>query len=126
MLKFSNYYLGRVSIEFFSNLKILINISANKLEFFYLFLFSFFVIGLETYSLSIFYTVSNLTLNENYIYKNYFLDFFNSIIKTILGLHVDFPLNILNTKSGHKYNELEFFQSNQDSNSSNNTKTNNK
>ena len=82
MLKFSNYYLGRVCIEFFSNLKILINISANKLEFFSLFLFSFFVIGLEIYSLSIFYTVSNLTLNENYIYKNYYLDFFNLISKT--------------------------------------------
>ena len=46
------------------------------------------------------------------------------IIKTILGLHVDFPDYILNSKAGHKYNELEFFQSNQDSNSSNNTKTN--
>jgi hypothetical protein len=46
------------------------------------------------------------------------------IIKTILGLHIDFPDNILNTKLGHKYNELEFFQSNQDSNSTNNTKTN--
>ena len=46
------------------------------------------------------------------------------IIKQILGLHIDFPQNILNSKEGHKYNELEFFQSNQDSNSSNNTKTN--
>ena len=46
------------------------------------------------------------------------------IIKTILELHIDFPLNILNSKEGHKYNELEFFQSNQDSNSTNNTKTN--
>jgi hypothetical protein len=46
------------------------------------------------------------------------------IIKTILGLHIDFPDNILSSKSGHKYNELEFFQSNQDSNSTNNTKTN--
>jgi len=47
-----------------------------------------------------------------------------SIIKTILELHVDFPQNILNSKEGHKYNELEFFQSNQDSNSTNDTKTN--
>ena len=46
------------------------------------------------------------------------------IIKQILELHIDFPQNILNSKEGHKYNELEFFQSNQDSNSSNNTKTN--
>ena len=46
------------------------------------------------------------------------------IIKKILELHIDFPLNILNSKEGHKYNELEFFQSNQDSNSTNNTKTN--
>ena len=46
------------------------------------------------------------------------------IIKTILGLHVDFPDNILSSKTGHKYNELEFFQSNQDSNGTNNTKTN--
>ena len=46
------------------------------------------------------------------------------IIKTILKLHIDFPDNILNSKEGHKYNELEFFQSNQDSNSTNNTKTN--
>jgi hypothetical protein len=48
----------------------------------------------------------------------------NSIIRTILGLDIDFPNHILNSKSGHKYNELEFFQSNQDSNSTNNTKTN--
>lgn len=81
MLKFSNYYLGRVIIEFFYNFKILIHISANKLEFFYLFLFSVFVIGLETYSLSIFYTVSNLTLNENYVHKNYYLEFINFITK---------------------------------------------
>ena len=46
------------------------------------------------------------------------------IIKTILELHAEFPSNILNTKAGHKYNELEFFQSNQDSNATNNTKTN--
>ena len=46
------------------------------------------------------------------------------IIKTILELHSEFPSNILNTKAGHKYNELEFFQSNQDSNATNNTKTN--
>jgi DNA mismatch repair ATPase MutS len=46
------------------------------------------------------------------------------IIKQILKLHIDFPQNILNSKEGHKYNELEFFQSNQDSNSTNNTKTN--
>jgi len=47
-----------------------------------------------------------------------------NIIKTILNLHIEFPHIILNSKEGHKYNELEFFQSNQDSNSSNNTKTN--
>ena len=41
------------------------------------------------------------------------------IIKIILGLSKEFPNNILNSKLGHKYNELEFFQSNQDSNSSN-------
>ena len=82
MLKLSNYYIGRAIIEFFSNLRILINISDNKLEFFYLFLFSIFVICLETYSLSIFYAVSALTLNENYIHKNYYLDFLNSFTET--------------------------------------------
>ena len=46
------------------------------------------------------------------------------IIKIVLGLSKEFPTNILNSKLGHKYNELEFFQSNQDSNSSNNTETN--
>lgn len=38
------------------------------------------------------------------------------IIKDILNLHKEFPNNILYSKDGHKYNELEFFQSNLDSN----------
>ena len=38
------------------------------------------------------------------------------IIKKILNLPESFPNNILHTKDGHKYNELEFFQSNLDSN----------
>ena len=38
------------------------------------------------------------------------------IIKEILKLQLDFPNNILYSKDGHKYNELEFFQSNLDSN----------
>ena len=46
------------------------------------------------------------------------------IIKIILGLSKEFPNNILNSKLGHKYNELEFFQSNQDSNSSNSSSNN--
>lgn len=38
------------------------------------------------------------------------------IIKEILKLQIEFPNNILYSKDGHKYNELEFFQSNLDSN----------
>jgi nicotinamide riboside kinase len=38
------------------------------------------------------------------------------VIKKILNLPDNFPNNILHTKDGHKYNELEFFQSNLDSN----------
>jgi nicotinamide riboside kinase len=38
------------------------------------------------------------------------------VIKKILSLPANFPNNILHTKDGHKYNELEFFQSNLDSN----------
>ena len=34
----------------------------------------------------------------------------NSIIRKILGLDIDFPNHILNSKSGHKYNELGKFQ----------------
>ena len=40
----------------------------------------------------------------------------SQIIKDILNLHKEFPNNILYSKDGHKYNELEFFQSNLDSN----------
>jgi hypothetical protein len=40
----------------------------------------------------------------------------SQIIKNILNLHKEFPNNILYSKDGHKYNELEFFQSNLDSN----------
>ena len=40
----------------------------------------------------------------------------SQILKDILNLHKDFPNNILYSKDGHKYNELEFFQSNLDSN----------
>ena len=40
----------------------------------------------------------------------------SQIIKDILDLHKEFPNNILYSKDGHKYNELEFFQSNLDSN----------
>ena len=36
------------------------------------------------------------------------------IIKKILDLHSEFPQNILHSKDGHKYNELEFFKSNLD------------
>ena len=43
------------------------------------------------------------------------------IIKKILDLHSDFPNNILHSKEGHKYNELEFFKSNLDSNVDSNT-----
>jgi hypothetical protein len=38
------------------------------------------------------------------------------IIKTILNLPSNFPNNILHSTNGHKYHELEFFQSNLDSN----------
>jgi len=38
------------------------------------------------------------------------------IIKHILDLPLDFPNNILYSKAGHKFNELEFFESNLDSN----------
>jgi hypothetical protein len=48
----------------------------------------------------------------------------SAIIKHILALPTEFPHNILNSKAGHKFNELEFFQSNQDSNGTNNTQTN--
>ena len=41
------------------------------------------------------------------------------IIKDILNLNKEFPNNILFSKDGHKYNELEFFQSNLDSNVNN-------
>ena len=34
------------------------------------------------------------------------------VIKHILSLSPTFPNNILNTSAGHKYNELEFFKSN--------------
>ena len=40
----------------------------------------------------------------------------SQIIKDILKLNKEFPNNILYSKDGHKYNELEFFQSNLDSN----------
>ena len=40
----------------------------------------------------------------------------SQIIKDILNLNKEFPNNILYSKDGHKYNELEFFQSNLDSN----------
>jgi len=45
------------------------------------------------------------------------------IIKRILNLDPNFPDNILQTKLGQKYIELEFFQSNLDSNVSKNTQT---
>ena len=45
------------------------------------------------------------------------------IIKKILELHSDFPQNILHSKDGHKYNELEFFKSNLDSNVDSNTQS---
>ena len=38
------------------------------------------------------------------------------VIKKILNLETDFPDNILKSSRGHKYNELEFFKSNLDSN----------
>ena len=38
------------------------------------------------------------------------------VIKKILNLEDTFPNNILQSSNGHKYNELEFFQSNIDSN----------
>ena len=37
------------------------------------------------------------------------------LIKKILSLDPEFPNNILFSKDGHKYNELEFFESNLDS-----------
>ena len=40
----------------------------------------------------------------------------SQIIKEILKLEPDFPNAILYSKDGHKYNELEFFQANLDSN----------
>ena len=46
------------------------------------------------------------------------------IIKNILELNADFPYNVINSKAGHKYTELEFFQSNQDSNVTNNNNAN--
>ena len=45
------------------------------------------------------------------------------IIKKILDLHSEFPQNILHSKDGHKYNELEFFKSNLDSNVDSNTQS---
>ena len=45
------------------------------------------------------------------------------IIKKILHLHSEFPQNILHSKDGHKYNELEFFKSNLDSNVDSNTQS---
>ena len=45
------------------------------------------------------------------------------IIKKILQLHSEFPQNILHSKDGHKYNELEFFKSNLDSNVDSNTQS---
>ena len=45
------------------------------------------------------------------------------IIKKILQLHIEFPQNILHSKDGHKYNELEFFKSNLDSNVDSNTQS---
>ena len=45
------------------------------------------------------------------------------IVKRILNLDTNFPDNILQTKLGQKYIELEFFQSNLDSNVSKNTQT---
>ena len=45
------------------------------------------------------------------------------IIKKILQLHSEFPQNVLHSKDGHKYNELEFFKSNLDSNVDSNTQS---
>ena len=45
------------------------------------------------------------------------------IIKRILDLPINFPQNILHSKDGHKYNELEFFKSNLDSNVDSNTQS---
>ena len=43
------------------------------------------------------------------------------IIRQILNIDLEFPNNILSSKEGHKYNELEFFQCNQDSSNTSNT-----
>ena len=45
------------------------------------------------------------------------------IIIKILKLHPQFPQHILHSKDGHKYNELEFFKSNLDSNVDSNTQS---
>jgi hypothetical protein len=58
---------------------------------------------------------NDTTLNLQKTFSSENIDV-SQIIKDILALNKEFPNNILYSKDGHKYNELEFFQSNLDSN----------
>lgn len=77
-------YLKKVINEFIDIFFFFLN-SSNKLNFFYLFTFTFLIKLSKIFKLSLLYSVSNSFLNENFELKNIFLinsekylDFINS------------------------------------------------
>ena len=84
MYKLSNYYIGRVFIEFIQILNILIILSKKKKHFVFYFIFSLVIIILESYSLSIVFNATNLFINNNYNIDNFFLNFFLKFINISL------------------------------------------
>jgi len=84
MYKLSNYYIGRVLIEFIQILNILIILSKKKKHFVFFFIFSLVIIILESYSLSIVFNATNLFINNNYNIDNFFLNFFLKFINISL------------------------------------------
>lgn len=74
MIKFSNFYLGRAILDFFSILNISLKISEAEKKFKFLILFSILVIFLEGYSLSLIFDISNLVINKDFETKNYLLN----------------------------------------------------
>jgi hypothetical protein len=80
MYKFSNYYIGRVLIEFIKIFNILIVLSKKKKYFILYFIFSLVIIILESYSLSIVFNATNSIMNDNFKIDNFFLNFFLKFI----------------------------------------------
>ena len=77
MIKFSNFYLGRTILDFFSILNISLKLSEGKKKFKYLILFSILIVFLEGYSLSLIFDISNLVINKDFETTNYLLNKIN-------------------------------------------------